>query len=377
MRILLDAVIYQLQTRGGISRVYSEVAPRICNEDPSVWFTMLTTGGCRQPLPVHQNIEQRALFPVDDFLRPRRVWGPLLDRARGWVQSQAIGETRDKVWHSTYYTLPRLHRGPIVVTVYDMIHELFPRFFPASFDRFRAQKRECVRSADLVLCISETTKRDLVDCLGIDPRKVSSIPLAAGPVFRRLQDGTATGGGAGQRPYLLYVGGRSAYKNFDTLLAAYERWRHRGEVDIRVVGRPWSRYERSRLSVLDGRRGVLNLGHVTDEELCWLYNYALAFVYPSLYEGFGIPLLEAAACGCPVVASRIPSTVEVLGDGAVYFQAESPDSLTTALGTVLGEQDRSERVALALERVKSYSWNLTATETLAAYRRLAPSVEPA
>jgi alpha-1,3-rhamnosyl/mannosyltransferase len=101
-----------------------------------------------------------------------------------------------------------------------------------------------------------------------------------------------------------------------------------------------------------------------------LYNQAAAFVHPSLYEGFGIPLLEAMACGCPVVASRIPTTREVAGDCPIYFDPMQPDELITALDVALAEGRNSERVRRGLEWVKQYSWDRTARETLQVYRAL-------
>ena len=109
---------------------------------------------------------------------------------------------------------------------------------------------------------------------------------------------------------------------------------------------------------------------IADEELAWLYNQAVALVHPSLYEGFGIPLLEAMACGCPVVASRIPSTVEVAGDIPLYFEPAEPESLPAALDAICSEDGDSKRVKLGLEHVKQYSWDRTARETLEVYRAL-------
>jgi len=117
--------------------------------------------------------------------------------------------------------------------------------------------------------------------------------------------------------------------------------------------------------------GIQNRVHlltdVDDEELCRLYDQADAFVYPSLYEGFGIPLLEAMACGCPVVASRIPSTIEVAGMCPVYFESAEVESLLAAFDMALSEGRDSERVRSGFERVKSYSWDKTAKQTLEVY----------
>jgi alpha-1,3-rhamnosyl/mannosyltransferase len=110
------------------------------------------------------------------------------------------------------------------------------------------------------------------------------------------------------------------------------------------------------------------LTDVDDQTLCQLYNQALGLVYPSLYEGFGIPLLEAMACGCPIVASRISSTIEVAGDCPIYFDPTEEDDLLNALDIALSQGRNSERIQTGLEKVKSYSWDKTAAQTLKIYR---------
>jgi glycosyltransferase involved in cell wall biosynthesis len=146
-------------------------------------------------------------------------------------------------------------------------------------------------------------------------------------------------------------------------------WSKKNDVALVLVGgRQWSDNEQKRLTELGIQGRVHILENVTDQTLCYLYNKAVGFVYPSLYEGFGIPLLEAMACGCPIVASRIPSTIEVAGDCLIYFDPASADELVSALDVVLSEGRNSERVHAGLERVKTYSWDKTAAETLKVYR---------
>ncbi len=114
---------------------------------------------------------------------------------------------------------------------------------------------------------------------------------------------------------------------------------------------------------------------ISDKELCQLYNRAAAFVFPSLYEGFGMPLLEAMACGCPVIASRIPATIEVAGDCPVYFEPTEQESLLAAFDIPLSESRESERTRAGLKRVEKYSWDATAKQTLGVYEALMSNVE--
>jgi len=252
-----------------------------------------------------------------------------------------------------------------------MIHERFPNLFNGlSNDQFRKEKRCCVLAADAVLCISDTTRQDVQRFYGIGSDRIHVVPLACSDIFRQLEqrdDGFQT---PTRQPFFLYVGSRLHYKNFDGFLKAYSKWPGREEMVLLVVGSAWSADEEKRLVELGIWDRVHLLTDVDDETLCHLYNHAAAFVYPSLYEGFGIPILEAMACGCPVIASRIPSTIEVAGKCPIYFEPTEVDDLLTAFDVALSEGRNSDRVQAGLERVKQYSWDRTARQILEVYRAI-------
>ncbi|MGA1794636.1 MAG: glycosyltransferase family 4 protein [bacterium] len=371
MKIVVDGYIYQRQARGGISRIYTEMLPRMCDHEESLNVTLLTEGPLMAEPPSHPRITHRTIPLVSRCLRPGRLWRPLVPAIRRAALSLITGPTQKKVWHSTYYTLPDRWKGPRVITVYDMIHERFPNLFNDLWgDRFRRQKGECIRSADVLISISHTTREDIVRFYGIDPARIHVVPLAASPVFRRMPDAGDEVSGGRMRPFLLYIGDRGLYKNFAGVLDAYCAWPRSREVDLVVVGRHWCPDEEMRLADmgLDGR--VRLLTGIDDEHLCRLYNQAFAFVYPSLYEGFGIPLLEAMVCGCPVIASRIPSTVEVAGEWPVYFDPGDRGGAVDAFERILAEGRDSQRTLSGLEQAKEFSWERAAAGTLNVYREL-------
>ena len=343
----------------------------MCDLDNSLRITLLTEGESRQPLPEHKHIVHRRIVPVKRYMRPGRLWKPVIPRARQLMIRFSIGRGDGQIWHSTYYTQPEPWDGLQVVTVADMIHERFSDLFSGSGnDRFREEKRRCVQEADAVICISETTRQDVLRFYKLDSDSTYVVPLACSDLFRRLKqrgNGLET---LTKRPFLLYVGSRTHYKNFDRLVQAYSVWRYRKEVALVVIGSSWSADEELRLAELGIQDFVHLLTDVDDEELCQLYNHAAAFVYPSLYEGFGIPLLEAMACGCPVIASHIPSTIEVAGECPIYFEPTAVDELVNAFDVALSEGRDSERTKAGLERVKQYSWAKTAAQTLEVYRAI-------
>ena len=371
LNVFIDGIVYQWQLYGGISRLYNEVLPRMCNLDSSLHITLFTEGSFTQSLPEHSRIIHKAIPSVNHFFRPGRVWKPIIQVPKRYVRRLWIGRGNGKIWHSTYYTLPEPWDGWQVATVVDMIHERFVDLFNEPKNNlFRERKRHCLQKADAVICISETTRRDLQNFYGLESENIYVIPLACSEVFEQLKQLDESSKPQAEQPFLLYVGDRNHYKNFDTLIRAYSIWSHLKEVALVVVGSPWSSGEKQCLSKLRLRDYVQLITNVDDKELCQLYNQAVAFVYPSLYEGFGIPLLEAMACGCPIVASHIPSTIEVAGDCPIYFDPSEVDSLLVALDITVSKGRDSEGVQSGFRQVEQYSWDDTAKKTLEVYHAL-------
>ena len=370
LKVIVDGVVYQWGIQGGIMRLFSEILPRMCDIDKSLHIELLTAGKMRQSLPSHSRIFYYSIPHIEPYMRPRSVWRPFVPTAERLVRRLWVGRGEGQIWHSTYYTQPGRWDGFQVVTVVDMIHERFADlFYEPVWDHFREQKRRCVQRSDATICISEATRQDLLHFYGVKSDSIYVIPLACSNVFRQLELCDDRLDIVTKRPFLLFIGGRYPYKNFDGLIQAYSVWAHREEVALVVVGSPLS-VEKKRLAELGIRDRVHLITDADDETLCHLYNQAAAFVYPSLYEGFGIPLLEAMACGCPVIASRIPSTIEVAGGCPIYFEPTELDSLVNAFDVSLSEGRDSERVWAGIERVKRYSWDKVAAQTLEVYRTL-------
>jgi glycosyltransferase involved in cell wall biosynthesis len=343
MQVVVEGFIYQVQAKGGISRIFNETMGRMCERDRNLRFTVLTDGTNAQDLPAHPSIRYQ-----HHRLDPELV------------------KSRSAIWHSTYFTPPEEWSGVEIVTVYDMVPERFSNFFCDSWDdALRAKRKKAILSADVVIAISDSTKRDVVDILGVNPARVKVVPLSHMPLFTRLDRGALP---LPEKPYFLYVGDRNHYKNFDGLLRGFAQWSGNGAAELCVVGKPFARAEEKLIRELNLEGKVRLAGFVSDEDLVVLYNTAAAFVYPSYGEGFGIPLLESMACGCPVIASDIPSSREVAGDVPLYFQPGRPAELPALFDRILSEGPDSERIGSGLEWVEQYSWDKTAAETLRVYR---------
>jgi len=273
--------------------------------------------------------------------------------------------------HPTYFTLltrreVSSYRCPVVITVWDMIHELFPEQDPTG--RHAEEKRRAVMAAQAVICISENTKKDLLERYPILEHRVRVTHLAS-----EIDAGISHGAEpVPARRYFLYVGVRYRYKNFGGLLAAFAKaLPSLGGAVLCVVGAPFSDAENKLIAERGLSAAIEHYGHVSDPHLAKLYRLSVAFVYPSLYEGFGIPPLEAMACGAPVVASNSSSLPEVIGDAGLLFDPASTDDLAdilVALATDTAERERL--IAKGYERVKLFSWEKTVAATLEVYREL-------
>jgi len=371
LKLVIDGVIYQYQATGGISRLFTETLPRVCRLDEGVKITLLTTGSLSQQLPAHPRISNLRIPDLTPYLRPAALWRHLEERVKQTWLSLWIGSGRGKIWHSTYFTLPPAWKGLQVVTVADMIYERFRDLFTgAASDQFREQRKQCVLAADAVLCISEGTRRDVREFYQVNGERLHVVHLACSDFFRPLAAADLLQEGGSMPPFFLYVGSRAHYKNFQGLLTAYSKWRGRTDMRLLVVGPPWTSEEGRRLSGLGISGQVELVTDVRDEALCALYNQAAAFIYPSLYEGFGIPLLEAMACGCPVIASRIPTTEEIAGDCCIYFELDRRDSLIDAFDKAVSEGRDGAMAQAGLEHAGRFSWEKTAQGTLDVYRSL-------
>jgi glycosyltransferase involved in cell wall biosynthesis len=296
------------------------------------------------------------------------VWG---SARRLW-----IGDGQDEIWHSSFYTYLPGWKGKEVVTVHDMAPERFAELFTDPMDAVgREQKRRCIERADAIICDSQATRDDIECIYPVKNIPVSVIPLAHSATFRVLPAGQLDRQEQPMRPFFLYVGSRLHYKNFSGLLEIYAAWDKRKQIDLKVVGPAWTKAEKRTQAALGIEQQVSLQTNINDNELCGLYNTAVALVFPSLVEGFGLPLLEALACGCPVVASHISSTVEVAGDCPVYFELDDRDSLLTALDQVISEGRNTPRTQAGLERAASFSWERTAQATLDVYRKVSQENE--
>lgn len=372
MKIAYDSQIFCAQTYGGVSRYFCEIAPRLA-QSPGLEVSIAA------PLHINAYLQHLPQGIVKGFRGPRAdrfesVYPRLFLRGMGLVLGDLVLRAQfPDIVHETYYFAYPLgpRRARRVLTIYDMIHERFPSDFPLG-DKTTRHKAEAAKRADHVICISESTRRDAIDLLGLVPEKTSVIHLG----FDLMKDGDddlINERSVTNEPFLLYVGNRGGYKNFLRLLEAYAS-SPQLRAEFKLVcfgGGALSAEEQERIAQLGLDSGrVIQLGG-SDQLLSQLYTHASAFVYPSLYEGFGIPPLEAMSHDCPVICGMTSSIPEVVGDGGEYFDPADVDSMREAIERVVGsENHRKALIEKGRARLGCFSWDRCAKETLDVYRNL-------
>ncbi len=386
LRIAVDGVIYSYQQHGGITRMLSALLPRVCALHDQLRIELWTWVKLARPIPEHRGLTHRRVrcLPAALSAGPAslsRVPRRLVAYGNERLRRRAVAKSAADIWQATLYWRPPDWRGRLLTTVYDLKEEIFPQLAKRR-SPFLRHKRDAIRAADHVLCISEATRRDVVSCYGIDEQRLSVVPLGVDPELYRPDEpsgeplgetlGETLGPATGiEGPFMLFVGRRDRFKNFDLLVQAYSRWCRRDELRLVAVGPTPTTAELRRPRARDLGARLVFLPWVDEPGLARLYRHAEALIYPSLYEGFGLPILEAMACGCPVVASRIPSSIELATGVAVFFEPTEPDSLVAAMDQAVRESRSSPRVELGITRGRSYSWDAAARATLAAYRKVA------
>jgi glycosyltransferase involved in cell wall biosynthesis len=278
------------------------------------------------------------------------------------------------LFHGVDGVLPRsLRRGDhAVVTVFDLGHEIFPEMFGLRTRLLhRASQGYTIRRADRILAISKRTADDLIAIMGVPAAKIEVVPLGVDAEF--FEEVATRESGFGE-PYFLAVGGVSPRKNSLRLLEAFRRWKAsspaRGRYRLVITGT--SRYSLSDPRVRE-RFGpdVELVGHVDTNRLKELYRGATALLYPSLYEGFGLPILEAMACGTPVLTSTTGAAPEVAGEAAILVDPLDTVSIVEGISTISQESERSRLRVMGMERALQFTWKKCIDGTTAVYRSVA------
>ncbi len=288
----------------------------------------------------------------------------------------AILKERIDVFHAPFVA-PMLKVCPTVLTVHDLAYLYFPDSYTYTYKLFlKVFLTRSIKIADKIIAVSNNTKSDVVKHFGVPESKIEVIYESADVFFKvdksKVHEVREKYGI--NKDFILGLGLISPRKNFSTLLKAFKKLLHKG-VDVQLVivgGKGWLYNQVLKLvSDLNIGSKVVFTGYVPKEDLLYLYNCAKMFVYPSLYEGFGIPILEAMACGCPVIASNTSSIPEVCGDAAILVNPLDVDEICERMLTLLKDVSlRESLIERGLRQASKFSWIKTAERTMELYKNV-------
>ncbi len=362
MRIGIYAPNLTTPGPSGVERYASELVKALAALSPAHEVVLFTDA---EALPLAPGWRRVALPPMG--------WARRL-RTDHVVLPRLAREERLDVLHCAKSGVPAGLDCASVMTVFDVIFLKHPSLYPRWWLWYwRRTIRRSVERASAIATISATTARDLEECVPAASGKVHPIPIGVDPRFFSrppAQSGEGREGTAGR--YFLFVGNITARKNIPLLIDAYLRAGKGLGASLVLAGSVDYRSREALEALSRGERdgGVRYVSRVSDDELAALYRGALALVYPSRYEGFGLPALEAMASGCPVIASNAGALPEVAGDAAVLVDPDSLDGLAEAMRRMAGDAGlRGDLAARGLARAREFSWERTAARTLEVYER--------
>lgn len=288
-----------------------------------------------------------------------------------------LRELKPSLFHCTHYNIPVFYGGRMVVNMYDLIHILYPDFLPSRAAHYYARFMFglAAKKAAKIVTISEHTKRDLIKYLKVKESDIRMIYPAVGPEFIPSDDKRKKMK-AKYGDYILYVGAVRPHKNVFALASAFCELKKGNKIPHKLViaGKAKADYIDKINGLVTAQGQSANFIHIDNsdfDDIRALYCGADLFVFPSLYEGFGLPVLEAMASGCPVVSSNASSLPEATGDAALLVNPDKTDEIAEAIFEVLSKETlKKQLTAKGFERIKHFSWNKAAEETLALYREL-------
>ena len=362
MKIQFDHQIFASQKYGGVSRYFYELMKG---------FDIIKGVETDISLLLSNNhyISEKKYTNHINFLSEKELRGKhrLFNLFNKPNSVHILKKQNFEIFHPTYYEtyfLKYIGTKPFVLTVYDMIHEKFPDMFGIN-DKTSKNKKLLTERATKIIAISESTKKDLVEIFGTDESKIEVVYLG-NSMFPELKTGAKL---KIPNKYVLFVGSRCRYKNFEKFIKSMSPILNKDK-NLCVICAGGGKFNFKELEIFSSLNIVTQITQYNfdDTTLANFYQNAQLFVFPSLYEGFGIPILESFACQCPLLCSNKSSLPEVAGNGAYYFDPYSEESMRNTIIKVLEDQHLQDELRQkGTERLEQFSWKKTAIETRRIY----------
>ena len=389
MKVLYDYQIFDDQKFGGISRYFYEIIKRAGSFNKTeVNLSLVYTNNeyllkdnffseKLQAKPIRKTfINENGKIPFNRlfYKMEQKILSKInpdnITETNKAASIMKIKEGNFDIFHPTYYDdyfFDYLGQKPYVLTIYDLIHEIYPEFY---MYHSLNKSQKLLTGAAKIIAISENTKKDLVCFYDVEPDKVEVTYLANSLEsdkngYNKLLINKLPS------KYLLFVGNRNMYKNFYFFAEVFKKVSYSyPDLFIVCTGNEFNKDEKYFFQKLGLQDKIIH--HFTsDDELKIFYQHALAFVFPSQYEGFGLPVLEAFSFGCPVLCSNSSSLSEIAKDAAIYFDPKNPHSLLTAIYQILSNEElRKTKILNGNHQLKNYSWNITTQKTIEVYKQV-------
>ncbi len=361
MKIVFDGLIYSLQKQGGISRYFDELINGLAEKQDCEITVLIRKDILNKVFNGRVKVEiiDSSINTSNKLLKYLSI---LIDgrKTKNFLKNRK--DLQDGVLHHTYYRYFSDLKAKQVITVYDMTDEIFPKFFKGIlYYLYAYNKKRVIFKSDSVITISESTKKDIVNFYNITLEKINVIYLGISNIFKKINRNKPA------KPFFLYVGYRYYYKNFPFLLKAFNLWSQKDKYDLLCLGGgEFNKAETKLINDLNLANIVKQIPNISDEELVSYYNNAEALAYPSLYEGFGLPILEAMSCGTPVICSDIPVFHEVGGEFPLYYKTSN---------NFLGQLEKTVNkkysdITKIITWPKKFTWEKTVSDTMKTYRKL-------
>lgn len=363
MRILYDHQIFTSQKYGGVSRYFYELI-NFFNHEENIDVKTSIIFSNNYYISNKKDVYHIGFFPNNAFKGKQRVMSKI-NEINSIIN---LKKQNFDVFHPTNYNpyfIDYIEDKPFVVTIYDMIHEKLSSMFSVDNTTTEQKKLLCSK-ASKIIAISKNTKKDLIELFNIEESKIEVIHLANSLILDDQMDMDIP------EKYILFVGSRDGYKNFYTFINSISLLLNEdlGLLIVCAGGGEFNSQELLLFKKLNIETRVLQF-NLTDKVLAQFYAKALLFVFPSLYEGFGIPILESFSCSCPLVCSNTSSFPEIAGNAAEYFDPYCEESIYMAVKKVLySTEDKEKLIKNGTERLKLFSWQKTAEQTKMVYENV-------
>jgi glycosyltransferase involved in cell wall biosynthesis len=369
MRVLLDPQIFNQQKYGGISRYYTEIFSRLSKEkDVQVILPFFSTHNFYlKESPFYSKYHKRVSFVLNIFTFLGVSLRKNIKKQNSKLTIKALESNDFDILIATYYDtyfLKYLNDKPFVLTVYDMIHELFPHYFNDDTSTV-SNKLLLMEKASKIIAVSENTKKDIVAIYPhIDESKIEVIYHGSSIKINDVNLPKLPGN------YLLFVGVRSKYKNFIFLINSIQNIL-KNNPNLYLICAGGGKFSKEELELIKSLEleNQIQFRAFKENELGQIYKNAICFVFPSLYEGFGIPILEAMACGCPVVLTNNSSFPEIAANAGIYFELNNSESLSSAIENLLRNKSlQKEYSSKGYKRIQDFEWDKAAVSCLKLYK---------